>query len=396
MPELDLAEEATRYLLGELSPEERSRFEAHLAESAELRALVRQLEEGALALSMAAPRHEPPRRTWERIEKAIERETTPRAGLAELWMRFWRNGWAVAAAAVIGWALYALYAHQSPVPSVPVGPVAAGNQPRSHTVAVQPAPRSAPEPGQPASAEKAILPQLLSAKTQEIAVLHWRLAEQTNRLAQLARALDHQQALLTEPGRVKFLQLTPNSVAATNLAPVSKELQRALFLAMARELGWAAPGTTAPDGEAQAAGSTGATNQAPVDFVDLRSATNPLAESSPAPVSAPVSPGSAADSTLQAAAGSSASVPGFVSGTNAVLAFDSSVVPSGTSLSFWTAASGGQYQSLGTTTVGNNPVVVTVPFSANDPNGSSLTIMSASPGGLSNVFQFSTPGVFPP
>ena len=57
MPELHSWEdEAARYLLGELGNVERADFEERLAGSPELRALVRELEEGAVALSMTSPR----------------------------------------------------------------------------------------------------------------------------------------------------------------------------------------------------------------------------------------------------------------------------------------------------------------------------------------------------
>ena len=61
MPDLHSPEnEAARYVLGELTAAERREFETRLAQSAELRVLVRELEEGAVALSMVSPRRRPP------------------------------------------------------------------------------------------------------------------------------------------------------------------------------------------------------------------------------------------------------------------------------------------------------------------------------------------------
>jgi len=57
MPESHPSEDkAALYLLGELKPDERREFEAELAQSAELRELVRELQESAVLLaSLIAP-----------------------------------------------------------------------------------------------------------------------------------------------------------------------------------------------------------------------------------------------------------------------------------------------------------------------------------------------------
>jgi hypothetical protein len=83
------------------------------------------------------------------------------------------------------------------------------------------------------------------------------------------------------------------------------------------------------------------------------------------------------------------SVPGFVSGTNAILAFDSSVATPGATLSFWSGTSGQSYQLIGLSVLGNNPMVVTIPFSST--GGGTLTVMTASGAGSSNML-----GQFPP
>ncbi|HWQ93257.1 MAG TPA: hypothetical protein VN673_16400, partial [Clostridia bacterium] len=87
-------------------------------------------------------------------------------------------------------------------------------------------------------------------------------------------------------------------------------------------------------------------------------------------------------------------VPGFVSGTNAFLAFDSSIVPAGTSLSFYTTTSSGQQQTHGgiVSFAGNRPLVVAVPFSGGDGDAGHLTIVANSAGGVSSVFQLFVPG----
>src|SRR5213078_3689312 len=99
MPEFHLSEDdAGRYLLGELTGAERREFEARLAQSAELRALVDELQEGAVALSMTPPRRRPPPEVWRRIEKRVTDQTRWKLAVPSIWVGWWRDGWAAAAA----------------------------------------------------------------------------------------------------------------------------------------------------------------------------------------------------------------------------------------------------------------------------------------------------------
>src|SRR5206468_11553871 len=144
---------------------------------------------------------------------------------------------------------------------------------------------------QPSTEDNATLREALErlqAWAQEIGGLHWQIAELTNQLSHLSQEVTEQQSLLSEPSRLKFFQLTPASADGTDatVAPVSTNLQRALFLAMARELGWVPSGSGSKTSQAET-GSTqerqshfpnaAPTNQAGVDFVDLRTGTNGVA-----------------------------------------------------------------------------------------------------------------------
>ncbi|HYV30864.1 MAG TPA: sigma factor, partial [Candidatus Binatia bacterium] len=80
-----------------------------LAQSAELRALVGELEEGAMALSMTPPRRRPPQEVWRRIEKSVTGQTRWKLAVPSIWVGWWRHGWAAAAACLAGWLLYALW-----------------------------------------------------------------------------------------------------------------------------------------------------------------------------------------------------------------------------------------------------------------------------------------------
>src|SRR2546421_12154974 len=114
MPELHLIEdEAVRYVLGELTAAERREFEARLAESAELRALVRELEQGAVALSMALPQRRPPQEVWMQIENVVARDARREIVIPAFWTGWWRSGWAAAAACLAAWVFYGVWANRS-------------------------------------------------------------------------------------------------------------------------------------------------------------------------------------------------------------------------------------------------------------------------------------------
>src|SRR5438093_8406945 len=127
MPEIHQPEdEAVLYVLGELTAAERRAFEMRLAQSVELRALVRELERGAEALSMASPRRLPPCEVWTRIEKTVAREERRKVLNPALWSAWWRNGWAAAAACLIGWLLYALWVNHPGLPHASPASITSG------------------------------------------------------------------------------------------------------------------------------------------------------------------------------------------------------------------------------------------------------------------------------
>ena len=404
MPELYSPEdEAARYVLGELTVDERRSFETRLAQSADLRAMVRGLEEGAVALSMASPRRQPPHEVWVRIEKAVTGGTRRKPAIPAFWVNWWRNGWAAAAACLVGWLLYAFWANRA-------GPSGASSVTIDSKVGPQ---RGAAGAGSDADKTSGITRkdntednaalQALQARTQEIGVLRWQIAELTNRLTHLSQTLAQQQALLSESSRLKFFQLTSHSAGdsgATN-APISPALQRALLLAMARELGWAPSSAPAGLGKTESgleprnnSSNPTVTNRAEVDFVDLRPGSNSVPTKTSQPQANPEPSNTAEPSSL--ASTSSNAVPGFVSGTNAVLAIDSSVVPIGSYLTFSTMTSWGQYYSLGSAVLGNNPMVVTVPFAVSSWSGGNVTVFAGTPNGASNVIGQITLPISPP
>jgi len=129
--------------------------------------------------------------------------------------------------------------------------------------------------------------------------------------------------------------------------------------------------------------------------VDLRQSSNSVTAPAGQPQTELAQAGEQEPSPVASA--SSNAVPGFVSGTNAVLAFDSSVVPAGSSLTFLTATASGQLQSLGATILGSNPLVVTIPLGSLSWAGGNFSVIAGTPNESTNVLgQFPVPGTISP
>jgi TolA-binding protein len=378
-------DQAVLYLMDRLPADERREFEAQLAESAELRGLLRELVDGSVALAMAVPHRRAPAHIWKDIERVVTAERKREATGPNIWIRWWRYGWAAAAICLTGWLFQALWL------SRPSNPTAPSTQAESQSTGATPnevqrvVTTSQEQYQLPLSKEEPV-------PAREIAGLRNQIADLSNHITQLSQSVAQQQASLLETNRLKFFQLSSSQDGTpTTNAPVSPVLQQALFLAMARELGWSpgsgigpAPNGSSPTWQRDSRFSP-ATNVAGVDFVDLRPGSNVVANSQPQPETPSVN---APDLNLASTA-SASSVPGFVSGTNAVLAFDSSVAAPGSTLTFWSRGAGQWYQMIGSSVLGNNPMVVTVPFPS--MGGGTLTVISANNFGSSNVL-----GQFPP
>jgi len=266
----------------------------------------------------------------------------------------WRHGWAAAAACLVGWLLYAVWInHRSPAQSFKPGMspevlARADDQPQDNSLPQIPKTHLLASNGLDHS------PSQLPVESRELVRLRRETTDLQDRIAQLSRTVAQQQAMLGESNRLKFFQL-PQSSSNTGTAPattLSPALQRAMFLAMARELGW----LPSPDGSNPSPlVPFGPTN---VDFVDLRPSTN-AAPSVPQPQSNTAASPRAAPETSSPANAAAIAVPAFTSGNNMVVAIDQSIAPSGTQISFYSQ----DQQPLGSTVVGDNPVVVTVPMS---------------------------------
>jgi anti-sigma-K factor RskA len=391
-------DQASQYVLGQLSEPERREFKARLAQSAELRALVGQLEEGLSVLAMTSPPRQPPRQVWKQVEKALAREAKGRTGFPVFWAGWWRQGWAAAGACLVCWLVYAVWVHGARTPGSSAGPITSGVASQSETSNAQSQAAESNNPRERNATETELALQVLQARTQEVTALSKQVANLSKQVTDLAQDLSNKNLLLSDPSRLKFFQLATvpasgSASGATATAPISTNLQRALFFAMARELGWtpeAPKSAVTGSGNNQAGGNHAplsvTTNLAGVDFVDLRagngeSASVPNASSSFTPESA---------GTFTAALTNA--IPGFVSGTNAVLAFDPAVMPTGSSLTFVTVRAFANQSSVGPVVLGNNPTVITVPLDAMAWQGGNVTvILNTSAGSSSIIGQFAVP-----
>lgn len=393
-------DQATLYVLGELTAAERREFEARLAQSAELRALVRELEEGALALSTGLPQHRPPPQVWSGIEKAVIREN--RRGAAIWWKIFWRNGWAAAALCLVGWLVYAMVLnHRSESKTT-----ASNSEPPPEIVATHSSPtvqHPVVVPSTPTNSDS----QSPDLRTVEMNDLRLKLADIERETSQLSLLLDQARARLGETNRIKFYHLTTDSNASGNASnpQLSPAMQRAMLVTIGRELGWLPMASKSRVGN----GHTTSTIDG-IDFVDFRSpngnggnqpASQPSGQPANQAPSQPVSqpPGQLVNQNpgqqpveTQTADVAEPSIPAFASGDRLVVGLDSSVAPANSSVTFaiagtsWAAASW-------SFTMGENPTMVTVPFSANSFGGGGLTLIvnSVTPTGISNTMQFFAP-----
>lgn len=382
------ADEAAQYVLGQLSPAARHAFEVQLAQSAELRALVQELEEGVEALARAVPQRPPPPQTWSPIEEAISQEMRRKVVMLPAWSNWWRSGWAAAAACLLVFLGYAWWPSHKENPPMATSSTPVEIAVENPVAEVKPTLAGAvrPEVRRPTNVMVSTVPKTnREGGSLELASLRSQIVLLQSQLEQLSEVVSQQKAIMSEPGRFKFFPLASTSAAGTeNPSPttLSPELQRAISYAMAQDLGWL-PRTA----------QSGALNHNPavapvttvwgIDFVNLNNSQN-LAATANAATSAQTTEAAAQTSTASLSVRSSGTIPGYLrndSGNGLVLAFDPSIVSSGSTLSFWNT-SGENYQFIGGALTGENPMVVTVPTER--LNGD-LTITASSAFGASNV-----------
>jgi hypothetical protein len=386
-----LADEAARYVLGQLSPQARHEFEVHLAQSAELRAVVQELEAGLEVLTRAVPQRPPPPQLWAPLEQAIAREANRKILRLPTWSGWWRNGWAAAAACLLAFVSYAWWSARQPPPVLPMAEVAPViGAPPGHESSAQ-ADRPGPdvavvvEPTNPVTLAARMEAEFAAdgqSNTPELLRLRGQVAMLRTQLEELAGIITQQSAIMAEPGRFQFFSLQDDANSgAGNAPPLSAGLQRAIFYAMAQDLGWLP--ATSSGADAGADPKPAKRTAWGIDFVELQELRNAAKAAESA------TPAASADAVSLAAANfsvrTSGDIPGYLqreTGRELVLAFDPTIVASGSKLEFWSGSYSGGHQLMGTTLTGDNPMVVTIPASQIQGD---LTVTSSADGVVPKV-----------
>lgn len=361
------AEEAARYVLGQLSPAARHAFEVQLAQSPELRLLVQELEEGVEAMARTVPQHRPPPGTWAAIEKEINQDVQ-RKIVRPLWSNWWKNGWFAAAACFLALLTYISWPRES------TGPLAvAPTEPASETLIEN----SAQEvrvvlPENHASIASTVEPTYappVVEPTAELIRLRREVGALRSQLNDISAMVVQQRAIMAEPGRFKFFPPSlANSGENSEVSTVTPQLQRAIFYAMARDMGWMPKANPSPTERFNAAQPIVSTEWG-IDFVTFDKSSSSSATSST--MAAMDSNNQATMESAEAATIAPLSVrptgdgiPGYLKKDiqpELVLAFDPSIISPGSIVAFWSASAVEGHRLIGNVVVGENPMVVTLP-----------------------------------
>jgi anti-sigma factor RsiW len=408
-------EKALLYVLGELPAEQAREFEAHMEKAPELMERVREIEEGAVALAMACPPKRPSNEVWKNIERTIGHDTK----IVFHWEWFRNKGWAAAAACLIGWLVYALVKHPDAA-SAGIAENTTAKDGRNFADAARRGAKQEDAASMTDGANSGMRADELErrerarAAVAESEALRKQVAELRAQVASISQSLAQQQALLNDPARLKFVGLAPvSNGAAVSANGISPQLQRALALAMARELGWLGSSNQFFNGGGEEFSRQGTTNIGGVDFVDLppggatngsgtlrvQSGTEGAGPSDPAPTASQDQP-----------AGPPGLLPAFISGGHLTIALDNSVAAPGSQVTLLGGPTGESQQVIGTLTMSGNPTIVTIQSLGLLANGSvdttgaftpvgnvegwTFTVNSWTTAGGSNQLQFVTlPGL---
>jgi hypothetical protein len=389
-----ITDKATDYVLDELPPAERDEFETLLEQSPELRAHVRDLEEGALALATAAPAALPPKNAWTEIQRVIARDQS-RQRARNIVTAIFKNGWAAAAACLVGWLIYALSSDRSPSGPSKHDSIASTSTAENSGSAVHVRPGVRSNLIAVVTARTNLLAS--TSTNHEAIAFRNQLSNLQQQLAHLSTSLTQHQAALNEPSRLKFLQLAPTS--GVDKAVLSPAAQRAFFYALARELGWLSSTNNEGNFNFQIGPEDfGQTNGLNMDFVDLRTngtanpvrlrvpgatdvvqtsdpgATTPAGAETPS-MQRPIMAASSAPSTV---------IPAFATGSTLFFAVDPAMALPDTQIVVTAASGGDQTQDIiGTSDLSDVPLVVATRW--NSVDGSSITVTFQTTTGNSNV-----------
>ncbi|HUS35402.1 MAG TPA: hypothetical protein VM680_08640 [Verrucomicrobiae bacterium] len=374
-------EKAALYVMGELGEVERRAFEAEMGESAELMQVVRELEEGATAVGMACPPRRVPPFMWERIERAVEAEERKVVPLFGSWGGVWRNaGWA-AAACFAAWIFVGVY--RSDTNSRKVGGGVAVRNSTAETTNFVGVGHAAGTDGQRVVERKNEV-AVKEAREREAERLRADVENLQRQMGAMSQMITQQQAMLGEPNRFKFLTLAPTANAAP-IDGLSPQLQRALFLAMARELGWLNASNEVANPMFEDRSRGGGTNAMNVDFVDFRNTNGaPVRLKAQQETKDAQTAETPNDGAMQLA--SATAVPAFATADHVVMAFDPSVISPGSEATV-SLSEGGETHVIGLFSMGHNPTVVSFVSREFADGGATVQLVIRNPG-TSNFIEF--------
>jgi hypothetical protein len=395
-----IEEKALLYVLGELTPDQAREFEAELERTPELMECVRELEEGAVGVALARPQKRAPKLVWTNIERAIESER--RIVVVWDWLR--NKGWAAAAACLVGWLFFAVMIKAPENKDRSLAQKSGGVGTREH---------EGDEDRSGAASNRAVTSANRNASsnlakpnatTIELDTLREQVRQLQGQLALLSQAVTQQQALLNDPARLKFIGLSPASnVAGMGTNGLSPQLQHAIGLAMARELGWLGNSNILSGANGAEFARPEFTNVGGVDFVDFRTPQNGTNSGPATDFKAHLDLAPPSDNDRAPAEDVSPKtelLPAFASNDHITVALDDGMWPRGTQIALSGLGSNGVPQVIGNLTMGSNPMVVTFNVSSG-PNGDgagpsfqtsgdgwNLIVTSIAPGGATNQMQF--------
>lgn len=318
-------DEANDYLLGWLTPAARRNFETRLATDVELRRRVRDLQEGVLALALAAPPRAVPCDAWSNIEAAVVRPAQINFIFPFLRLNWLTSGLALAVCLAVGFFVHALW-------FAPEIFLVAQHSDAVITNLILP----------PPGAETIPLVASQESNVPESVVL------ETNKPVVVARAAGAPSPTPSASQNVSRGQqpLAPAKNAGRGQPRLSAPMLRAVLLAVARQMGGAAGNP--PSSE---------TSQ-PVDFVDLpgggSGSTIALNEAAGNPLAPPLD-----FSALPPDVGNE--IPMFAMGNDLVSTIDPATLPAAAGpVSVWAMAPDGLQSMIGTVGLGGNPTVITI------------------------------------
>jgi hypothetical protein len=338
-------DELEDYLFGRLTPAAGRRFEARLTQNTALRQHIRELEEGALALAMAAPQLRPPSEAWTNIQAGVAREHQSGFLWPVLPFHWLLRGWPLAGGLVVAVFIYLAAVHVN-TPGQHVTAAGAPGKQTDKTATVAPT-----EGTQFAGRENS---NAVNSVTTAKGAAAGLLAS-----VQAGSCPPANDQISPEIGATTLRETTDTNGGRQSPRLQPARLRDAVLLAMTHRTGL----TNSPAAQAQALAET--PTQVQMDYVEF---PNPIAAASTGPVQLSFGNGATPAGAMSAvvapstlSGGPSESVSMFPSGNDLVVAIDPATLPANIGpITIWVEDIGGIPIVVGTVNPGVNPMVINI------------------------------------